>query len=254
MSAYAIKKAARVSRLRERSGAQLALAESSHAKARAIGDHIPFGQPILVGHHSERRHRRDIARIDSVMHASIDASKEAARLTRVADAAESNRAISSDDPEAVTLLRAKAQEEERKLLQIKACNAHIRAGRLVEACACLDWMTQSRAIQEIAIWKSLAHKTIPTTNQAASVRSIKARIESLTAKAAQPEAAPIVLDGVRVEESREDNRIRIYFDTKPSEGKRTMLKGYGFRWSPTEGAWQRQITEAARYAARMVTQ
>ena len=35
--------------------------------ARAAVENIPFGQPILVGHHSERRHRAAIARSDANM-------------------------------------------------------------------------------------------------------------------------------------------------------------------------------------------
>ena len=50
-------------------------AASSRA-AHEIGRHIPMGQPILVGHHSERRHRRDIARIDSNMRRAIEESKK----------------------------------------------------------------------------------------------------------------------------------------------------------------------------------
>lgn len=33
---------------------------------------IPFGQPILVGHHSERKHRRTIEKADNAMRKSID--------------------------------------------------------------------------------------------------------------------------------------------------------------------------------------
>jgi hypothetical protein len=36
-----------------------------HARADAISSAIPFGQPILVGHHSEAHHRSDLAKIDS---------------------------------------------------------------------------------------------------------------------------------------------------------------------------------------------
>ena len=38
---------------------------------------IPMGQPIIVGHHSEGRHRRDLKRIDSNMQKSIEESKKA---------------------------------------------------------------------------------------------------------------------------------------------------------------------------------
>lgn len=57
-----------------------ARAESRYNNARAIGSHIPFGQPILVGHHSERRHRRDIERIDNNMRKSVEESEKAEYL------------------------------------------------------------------------------------------------------------------------------------------------------------------------------
>ena len=41
-------------------------AEEAGSRARAIADCIPMGQPIMIGHHSEKRHRRDLARIDGL--------------------------------------------------------------------------------------------------------------------------------------------------------------------------------------------
>lgn len=40
-------------------------AESAANGAKAIADNIPFGQPILVGHHSEKRARKDAERIEN---------------------------------------------------------------------------------------------------------------------------------------------------------------------------------------------
>ncbi|MFD0417809.1 DUF3560 domain-containing protein [Streptomyces sp. NPDC127108] len=45
--------------------------EAAWRRGREIADGIPMGQPILVGHHSERRARRDQERIDSAMRTSI---------------------------------------------------------------------------------------------------------------------------------------------------------------------------------------
>jgi hypothetical protein len=64
-----------------------ATAEAEYEKGRQIADMIPFGQPILVGHHSERRHRRDIDRIGRAMGASVDASRAADDERRKAQAA-----------------------------------------------------------------------------------------------------------------------------------------------------------------------
>mgnify|MGYP000987921763 CR=1 FL=1 len=38
-------------------------ADAARARVKSISDGIPFGQPILVGHHSERRARKDAQRI-----------------------------------------------------------------------------------------------------------------------------------------------------------------------------------------------
>ena len=46
-------------------------ADRAHNSVSAIADGIPFGQPILVGHHSERRARKDAERIESGMRKAI---------------------------------------------------------------------------------------------------------------------------------------------------------------------------------------
>ena len=50
----------------------------------------------------------------------------------------------------------------------------------------------------------------------------------------------------------EQNRLQILFDGKPDEETRAALKSNGFRWSPKNQAWQRQLTRNAEYAARQV--
>ena len=44
------------------------------------------------------------------------------------------------------------------------------------------------------------------------------------------------------------DRIQILFPGKPDEAIRTKLKGNAFKWAPSEGAWQRQLTGNAVYA------
>lgn len=46
-------------------------AESAHAAVHSICDGIPLGQPILVGHHSERRARKDAERIENGMRKAV---------------------------------------------------------------------------------------------------------------------------------------------------------------------------------------
>lgn len=52
--------------------------DEHYSRSHAITDHIPMGQPILVGHHSERRHRRDLEKSWNHMDKSVEFGKKAA--------------------------------------------------------------------------------------------------------------------------------------------------------------------------------
>lgn len=52
-------------------------AQQAYAGVKAISDGIPLGQPILVGHHSERRARKDAERIENGMRRAVNAWKTA---------------------------------------------------------------------------------------------------------------------------------------------------------------------------------
>lgn len=72
-------------------------ASAQFGKADRISSHIPMGQPILVGHHSESRHRRDLGKIDTAMRKGSEAhsgSKEAAARASAAE----HRAATYDNP------------------------------------------------------------------------------------------------------------------------------------------------------------
>ena len=86
------------------------------------------------------------------------------------------------------------------------------------------------------------------TNNNAEIRRVKARIEQLS-KQAQQEFSGWEFDRGRVEMNREDNRLQVFFDGKPDADTRAELKSSGFRWAPSVGAWQRQLTDNAIRAA-----
>jgi Domain of unknown function (DUF3560) len=62
-------------------------ATARYAAAREIGERMQ-GEPIHVGHHSERRHRADIRRHDQHINGMLQASGDATRIERRAQAAE----------------------------------------------------------------------------------------------------------------------------------------------------------------------
>jgi hypothetical protein len=64
--------AGRIERYSELAGNATTRSNAAHDRAHAAVDGIPPGQPILVGHHSERHHRGALRRHDSAMRAAVD--------------------------------------------------------------------------------------------------------------------------------------------------------------------------------------
>lgn len=74
----------RAERYTQAASAAAGRSEAADAGVRRIAHGIPLGQPILVGHHSEGRARRDIARMDAGMRRSIDEGRNAERYAEKA--------------------------------------------------------------------------------------------------------------------------------------------------------------------------
>jgi hypothetical protein len=241
--------------------ASKARAESSArlGAARRLGDAIPFGQPILVGHHSERRHRRDIEKIDRNMRKGFAASDRANELASRA-ASIGTGGISSDDPIAVQKLKAELAPLVEMQAKMKAANAAIRkhanAGPAAQIAA-LVALGYSATIAAKLLEKDFAGRIgfadYKITNNGANIRRIEKRIAELAKKDETPARAPIsgTIEGLTftIRENKDANRTQIEFSGKPGEALRSKLKSAGFRWAPTEGAWQRQISNGAWYQA-----
>lgn len=84
--------AERADRLQDRAERHATASHAAHQRVHAIADHIPFGQPILVGHHSERHARADVARIDAGMRRAVDEADAAERAERGAQASRAHQA------------------------------------------------------------------------------------------------------------------------------------------------------------------
>lgn len=255
MNPYEERRQARIERLRERAARKARESTAAYQQSNRLADAIPFGQPILVGHHSEQRDRNYRARIARTMDKSCELSAEATELERRADAAEESAAISSDDPEAVTKLKAKLQGMEARQAMMKAVNAAHR--RFLKVPASLDAAElpdaakeQIRTYKPRYSWEPHPFPPYAFQNLNGNMRRVRERIAELERKAEAPAAAPVEGNGFRIVEDAEDNRIRIKFDSKPVEAVRAVCKRWGFRWSPMACAWQRQLNGSGRHAAQ----
>jgi hypothetical protein len=75
------------------------------------------------------------------------------------------------------------------------------------------------------------------SNNGATIRTLKARIESLTKIKDKPDTERVGTLAT-MSDCPADNRIRLLFPDKPSEEVRKVLKSHGFRWTPSLGVWQ----------------
>lgn len=60
------------------------------------------------------------------------------------------------------------------------------------------------------------------------------------------------IEGVKVIHNTDLDRLQLLFDGKPAQDIITLLKKNAFRWSPSNKAWQRQLTSNAIHAANKV--
>ena len=83
------------------------------------------------------------------------------------------------------------------------------------------------------------------------MRRQERRVEktALAEASATTEHLTIEFDCVNLVQNTTLNRIQLVFDDKPDAGTIAVLKKAAFRWSPREGAWQRQNTNNGVQAA-----
>ena len=162
--------------------------------------------------------------------------------------------ISADDPQAVQKLEKKLESLEKSQETMKAVNAYYRKHKTLDGCPHLSSEQLEKLKADMASSWHLGDKPFATwalSNNSAEIRRMKDRIKSLS----QQKEIGFVgweFDGGKVEANTEANRLQIFFEDKPDEATREALKNNGFRWSPKVGAWQRQLTSNAYYAADYV--
>ncbi len=59
-------------------------------------------------------------------------------------------------------------------------------------------------------------------------------------------------EGVRIVCNTAIDRVQIIFDAKPDTAMIIKLKGEAWKWSPSNQAWQRKLTEAAKASAKRI--
>ena len=163
--------------------------------------------------------------------------------------------VSSDDGNALAKLRANLESREQAREKMKAVNAYYRKCGTLQGCPLLT--PEDAAKLEVEMSRSYRQSPKPyesflLSNNNAEIRRLRARIEELEQRQAAPAPEGWAFNGGEVVMNSEENRVQIIFHDKLDADVRAALKQSGFRWAPSQGAWQRMLNQNGVYAARQV--
>jgi len=167
--------------------------------------------------------------------------------------------IKSGDSEVIEKLQEKLQELESMQDSMKKANAYCKKNGSLKGFEGFAQDTIDKITEEMTnSWHG--NKPFPSyslTNNNAKIKSTKERLDRITKvkERGTQEKEVSADDGnelFKVVENVELMRLQLLFDGKPDAETRDILKKNGFKWSPKNEAWQRQLTNNARYGLKRV--
>ena len=93
-------------------------------------------------------------------------------------------------------------------------------------------------------WEKQPYSSYDLTNNNAYMKRLKSKLDEVSRGFNGWE-----FNGGRAEANADVNRLQLYFDERPDKTQCANLKANGFKWAPSQNAWQRQLTDNAIYAA-----
>lgn len=263
MNNYEEKKQARIERMEQRISRLRQFAEGKDLSLFSEEkSSIPMGQPILVGHHSERRHRRHLERIDNLVRKGYDASKKADQLEDRLESIKRNNQIQVDNPDAKELIQEKINKLQSTNDKYKKINALIRKSKgdvrvlaeFLEVEMAPKKKTAMQYAEELMKPDFAGRIGIPSftlTNNGAEIRRLKKRLVELERISEGFENFAVGL----IEVELNDGQIQIEFPKKPDEASRDRIKaaGIAMKWSSYSKKWVRKHT-ASTNSSRFVNE
>lgn len=176
-------------------------------------------------------------------------------LDKIKSISNGSELIKSSDEDCIERLEYKLDTLKALQEKMKAVNAALRKKDIEEGN--LDLMELGYTDDDIKKIRTpdfagrIGYPAYMLQNNNQEIHRVEERINSLK---------EIKENGVIEEETenyiyREDSeimRIQFIFEDKPNEETRNILKNNGFKWAPSQGAWQRQLTPNGKHAARRV--
>jgi len=246
--------AAKMAKRREWAGKARRKSDARFSSVHNLADSIPLGQPILVGHHSERRARRDVERIHTGMDKACELANLANHHASKADglANQIERSIFSDDSDAVQRLEEKIADLDAQRKRNTAINKAWKKAGSPASNNDAGWDRVASILGDPI--ESLAHirgdfvrfpwfdQPIPAyanKNLGGNIAQAKKRIEEIRFRAKRAQEAETV-GGIKIART-DSGYCNVTFAEKPDRAILNDLRAAGFHWSG--GTWGGYTTQ-----------
>ena len=206
-----------------------------------------------AGNFPVRKKERQNSRRDSLM-------QEWKKLQEYAEKIENillcKQPILSNDENVIERLQDKIDDLEKNKELMKELNKHFRKHDSLED---YDGEITERLKERVEFFISQGWKPhFDTTNTNAEIRRLRGRLEKIKRVKEQGTSEETTADEngnelFKVVKNTDIMRLQLIFDGKPEAEVRDILKQNGFRWSPKNGAWQRQLTDNAIWSLKRLT-
>lgn len=178
-------------------------------------------------------------------------------LTKIENILYGREIIKSDDERAIEKLEEKLEDLKSTQEQMKAANKAIRLKDTEAGDDLLREMGYSeesiKKLREPDYCGRVGYPSFQLQNNNANIHRVEERLKSLKA-AKERGSSEQEYKTFKVVENTEAMRYQIIFDGKPDADIRSLLKSNGFKWSPSNGAWQRQLTGNGKWALNRVVE
>lgn len=163
--------------------------------------------------------------------------------------------IKSSDEDAIERLEEKLDALKENQERMRAVNKAIRLKNTKKGDEELKILGYSdEQIQELRTPDFMGRVGFPAyalQNNNANIHRVEERVKSLKA-VKEKGTKETEFELFKVVENVEAMRLQIIFDEKPEADVRAVLKKNGFKWAPSQGAWQRMLNPAGKYALNRV--
>ena len=162
------------------------------------------------------------------------------------------------DPNAKDILSDQLERVQKSLERAKALNAYWRKHKTFVGLEGLAEETAQKMnadfadLQKRAPYISKPYPDYELTSLRSKAKRIQTRLDDLDKLQQSVPDQGMEFAGGTIVRNTTANRLQIIFDDIPTADIRQALKNHGFRWSPRNQAWQRQLTKNAEHDAQKI--